>query len=265
MPSESASYANGRFWHEHPEYRLSDSAQLDYNIPEVREFYLDLFKDALEKFDLDGINLDLTRWPKCLDSRYHSKELLIDFCRELRALADEYGKKRNHHINVSLLMVEYYHSHCTLEEQAIDFEGLCASGALDFICLETNEMEKYAPVAHRYGVKLHGIVDMESPYFNENLRDPLWRLPDGSVTDDPRAGEEFQKKKFVDTKPAPFEQVRLMDTYYRNGADGIAKINEYNGALYFRDCGHSEKVKSHAENGEVFGQSVGDYIFITER
>ena len=56
-----------------------------------------------------------------------------------------------------------------------------------------------------------------------------------------------------------------MDTYYRNGADGIAKINEYNGALYFRDCGHSEKVKSHAENGEVFGQSVGDYIFITER
>lgn len=258
-------YMNGRFWHEHPEYRLPDSSHLDYGIREVRDYYLSVYRDALQRFDLDGINLDLTRWPRCLDARYHSPELLIGFCRELRALADSFGEKRGRHIQVSLLMVEYYHSYSTLADQAIDFEGLCASGVLDFICLETNEMERYAPIAHRYGVKVHGIVDGASPYYNNVQNDPLWELPDGSVTDDPRAGEEFEKPKWVGTKPAPFEQVRLMDSYYETGADGIAKINAFMGSLYFRDCGHSDAVHRHAEEGSVFGQTAGNYIFVTDR
>lgn len=258
-------YMNGRFWHAHPEYRLPDSLQLDYGIREVREYYLSVYRDVLQKFDVDGINLDLTRWPRCLDARYHSPALLIDFCRELRALADALGKERGRHIQVSLLMVEYYHSYCTLADQAIDFEGLCASGTLDFICLETNEMERYAPIAHRYGVKVHGIVDTGSPYYNNVQNDPLWALPDGSVTDDPCAGEEFRQPSTVETKPAPFEQVRLMDAYYEMGADGIAKVNAFMGSLYFRDCGHRDAVRCHAKEGSVFGQTEGDYIFVTDR
>ena len=258
-------YVNGRFWHEHPELRLPDSCQLDYGKKEVRDFYLSLFREALENFDVDGINLDLTRWPKCLDSKYHSPDILIDFCREMRELADTYGKIRGKHIKVSLLLVEYYHSRCTLDEQAVDFEGLCSSGTLDFVCLETNRISNFAPTAHKYGVEIYGIVDTESPYFNNNSDDPLWTLPDGSVTDDPCAGSEFEAQKLVPTKPAPFEQVRLMDAYYKNGADGIAKINEFLGALYLRDCGHSKDVAQHAKEEGIFGQTAGDYIFVTDR
>ncbi len=252
---------NGRWYSEHREYRLPNCLQLDYGIKEVRDYHLSIYRDVLEKFDVDGINLDLTRWPKCFDAKYHTPEVLIGFCRDLRALADEYSEKKGRHIALSLLMVEYYHSYCTLEAQAIDFEALMQSGTLDFVCLQTNEPEKYAPIAHRYGVKFHGIIDTESPYTNNNNDDPLWKLPDGSITDDPCAGYEFETQKFVGTAPAPFEQVGLMDTYYDGGADGIAKINSFMGSLYFRDCGHSQLVKRHAEDGSVFGQEAGDYIF----
>ena len=252
---------NGRFHKEHPEYRLPNSLKLDYGLKEVQDYHLAIYREVLDKFDVDGINLDLTRWPKCLDADYHSDDLLIDICKKLRSLADEYGIKKNKKIKVSLLLVEYYHSRCTLEEQAINFEKLMASKTLDFVCLETNEPEKYIPIAHKYGVKFHGIIDSESPYFNDNSKDPLWKLPDGSITDDPVAGSEFIKEEFEPTWPAPFEFVNMMDDFYDAGADGIAKVNSFMGSLYFRDCGHSELVKKHAEEQSVFGQKAGDYIF----
>ncbi|MGI6742456.1 MAG: hypothetical protein ACOX4O_02220 [Eubacteriales bacterium] len=252
---------NGRWWAEHPEVRRPGELQLDYGKPEVREYYLSVFRDVLEKFDVDGINLDLTRWPKVFDPRYNSSDVLIDFCRELRALADSFGEKRGKHIQVSLLMVEYYHSGCTLEEQAIDFTGLMKSGTLDFVCIQTNEPKKYAAIAHQYGVKFMGIVDGCTPYYNHNDDDPLWKLPDGSITTDPRAGQEFKKEKFIGTVQAPFEKIRLMDMYYENSADGIAAVNLFMGSLYIRSCGHSEIVRQHAENGTVFGQKPGEYIF----
>ena len=252
---------NGRWYAEHPEHRLPDRNQLDFGKKEVRDYYISVYRDVLERFDVDGINLDLTRWPKCLDAEYHTPDVLIGLCRDLRALADEFGEKRGRHIALSLLLVEYYHSYCTLEEQAVDFEALMQSGTLDFVCLETNEPEKYAPIAHKYGVKFHGIIDTSSPYTNNINEDPLWELPDGTITDDPCAGYEFETPVLVETAPAPFEQVGLMDTFYDSGADGIAKINAFMGSLYFRDCGHSDLVKRHAEEGSVFGQTAGDYIF----
>ena len=120
--------------------------------------------------------------------------MLIDFCRELRALADSFGEKRGKHIQVSLLMVEYYHSGCTLEEQAIDFTGLMKSGTLDFVCIQTNEPKKMPAIAHQYGVKFMRIVDGVRHITTTMTDDPLWKLPDGSITTDPRAGQEFKKK-----------------------------------------------------------------------
>ena len=53
-----------------------------------------------------------------------------------------------------------------------------------------------------------------------------------------------------------------MDDFYQEGADGTAKINNFFGTLYFRDCGHSDDVHGHTEDGAVFGQCAGEYLFL---
>lgn len=253
-------FLNGRWWHEHPECRLPDSCLLDYGKREVRDYYYSVYRDVLERFDVDGINLDLTRWPSCLSKELHTPQLLVDICKDLRSLADEYSEKRNKHIQVSLLIVEYYHSYMSLEDQVIDFEAIAKSKTLDFICVETDEIEKFVPVAHENGLKIHGIIDTGSPYYNNAEKDPLWALPDGTVCDDPCAGDEFKEQPLM-TQPAPFEHYFTMNKYYQSGADGIAKVNSFMGTPYFRDCGHSDRVKLHAEDESVFGQEKGQYFF----
>ncbi len=256
-----SSFLNGRWWHEHPECRLPGRANLDYGKREVIDYYLSVYRDVLEKFDVDGINLDLTRWPSVLDKNLHTPDLLVDFCKELRSLADEFGRKKGKKIKVSLLMVEYYHSYSSLEDQVIDFEAIAKSKTLDFVCVETDDIAKFAPIAHENGLKIHGIIDTESPYFNNNNNDPLWTMPDGTVCDDPCAGEEFKEMPLM-TAPAPFEHYMTVNNYYNNGADGVVKINSFMGSLYFRDWGHSDAVAKHVEEESVFGQEKGQYLFL---
>ncbi len=254
-------FLNGRWWHEHPECRLPDSCQLDYGKKEVRDYYLSVYRDVLERFDVDGINLDLTRWPSVLDKDLHTPELLVNFCKDLRALADEFSPKKGKKIKVSLLMVEYYHSYSSLEDQVIDFEAIAKSKTLDFVCVETDNIAKFVPIAHENGLKIHGIIDTSSPYFNDPNKDPLWALPDGTVCDDPCAGEEFKDMPLM-TCPAPFEHYMTLNNYYQGGADGVAKVNSFMGSLYFRDWGHSEAVAKHVEDESVFGQEKGLYLFL---
>ncbi len=252
---------NGRWWFEHPECRLPGQAKLDFGKREVRDYYLSVFRDVLERFDVDGINLDLTRWPSILDKNYHTSELWIDYLKELRALTDEFSEKKNKKIKLSLLIVEYYHSGCSLEDQLIDYDAIVQSNTLDFICVQTNDLGKFSSAAHDNGLKIYGIIDTESPYFNKNQNDPLWALEDGTVIDDPCAGEEFKEQPLM-TQPAPFENYKTMNDYFENGADGIAKVNAFMGSLYFRDCGHSNAVRKHSEDESVFGQEKGQYFFL---
>ncbi|MBQ8248437.1 MAG: hypothetical protein IJY93_00950 [Clostridia bacterium] len=262
---------NGRFWNEHHETCcLPGSAQLDFGKKEVQDYHLALYRDTLEKFDIDGINLDLTRWPRCLRAELHGPEILVNLCKGMKEIAREFEAKRGHRIRVSLTMVEYFHSGTTLEAQAIDFEALCASGALDFICLQALDHEKYVEIAHKYGVQLHGVLEDYTPYHKLEKDDPLWACPDGTTFDDPCAGDEFAdddkpKYSYVGSGVAPFERYRQMDKYYSQGLDGTAVSNNFAGTLYFRDCGHSDAVAKHVEDFTVFGQIPGEYIFFLQK
>ncbi len=256
-------YVNGRWWHEHPQCRLPGSMQLDYAKEEVQNFYLSVFREALELFDIDGINLDLTRWPKVFYPEHgHTPELLLGFCRKMRALADEFSEKKGRYIQVSLTMVDYFHAHCSLAEQAIDFEALVRSGTLDFINLQALRHGEYAHIAKSAGVKLYGVLEQTSPYYlHGDVADPLFPLPDGTLVDDSCAGEEF-KEPPVGSVPAPFEQYRQAALMYEDGLDGVAFSNKFMGTLHYRDFGHSQEVMRRAEDFTVFGQSPGDYIYM---
>ncbi len=258
-----AKYMNGEWWFRHPECRLPDSDKLDYGRREVRDYYLALFREALEQFELDGINLDLTRWPPVLDAKRHDTGLLVEFVREMRALADGAQKRNGRHVAVSLTMVDGYHAKCGLMEQAIDFEKLAASGALDFVNLQAYDLTGYAGVAHRYGMKLYGVLESDSPYYPDGRQsDPLWRLGDGQEQDDPVAGEERLPQPPLVCSASIQEKAMCVRRFYRQGADGVAISNHPLGQGYFRDYGHSEAVARHVREGTAMGIETGNYLFV---
>lgn len=73
------------FSKQHPEWRTG--SRLRYDIPEVREFILSLLEEALQ-IGAEGLSIDWCRYPHSVTD----KETVTNFFRELRSLADKYGK-----------------------------------------------------------------------------------------------------------------------------------------------------------------------------
>lgn len=77
---------------------------LDYTVKEVRDLRIRTLREALERYDFDGVELDFMRspfyfhWDKGLCSAY----MLTDFVREVRELLDEIGAKRGRTIELAV-------------------------------------------------------------------------------------------------------------------------------------------------------------------
>ena len=77
----------GDFSKQHPEWVRGHA--LRYEVPEVREYILGLYREALE-IGAPGISIDFCRYPEGIDTAATSTA----FLRQLRALADEFGRAR---------------------------------------------------------------------------------------------------------------------------------------------------------------------------
>lgn len=83
---------------------LLTSQALDYSIKEVRDHNMDLIRELFERYDPDGIELDFMR------SSYHFKpghekqgsQILLDFVRQIRQLANEWALRRGHPIKLAV-------------------------------------------------------------------------------------------------------------------------------------------------------------------
>jgi len=73
------------FSRQHPEWR--DGACLRYEVPEVRQYVLALFEEALE-LGADRLSIDWCRYPHSV----RSADTVTGFFRELRALTDRWGE-----------------------------------------------------------------------------------------------------------------------------------------------------------------------------
>jgi hypothetical protein len=107
---EPTSFLHGTFWVKHPEFwRVPGSntgswtdRALDYGRPEVREHHMKLIREFLDMYDLDGLELDWMRFG------YHFKpgqeqegaDLLTEFMREVRRLANQASTRRGHPVKV---------------------------------------------------------------------------------------------------------------------------------------------------------------------
>lgn len=260
-------FMNGRWWMENPDARrqTKDCHKLDYAKEKTRAYYRALFSEVMERYEIDGINFDFTRWPPIFDVEKDGFDLLLTVAGEIRNMVDEFRQKTGRKLRFSMTFVEGYHSKRTLEEQKIDFERLMQAGLLDFVCVEAWNFQKYCAIAHRHGTPCYAVQDGETVYYPEgNQSDPLWVLPDGGLQDDPCAGEEFADQPDIRNFPTPQEMEMAFDRFYDAGADGVYLANHFMGELFLRDSGHPERVKRRVQSGEIYGQFNGQYLFLTK-
>lgn len=98
------------FWREHPEFHRNPSGKswfdhaLNFAYPEVREFSLAYIREVLERYDMDGIELDWMRFGRHLTPGNEVAEapILTDFMREVRELVQTFEKTRGHKILISV-------------------------------------------------------------------------------------------------------------------------------------------------------------------
>ena len=87
-------------------YNTNDwSAQaLDYGKDQVRQHFLALAKEYIERFDLDGLELDWMRSPSHLRPGFELQDahLITEFMRDVREISNKAQEKRGHEIKIGV-------------------------------------------------------------------------------------------------------------------------------------------------------------------
>ena len=115
---ETASPNYGRFRRDHPELLIGrpddDLAEgslhhgirtgKDYAHPEVRAFMSRIVLELVERFDVDGIELDYFRHPAHFrpDEAYANRSLMTEMIGHLRRQIDEIGHQKGRHIEIAV-------------------------------------------------------------------------------------------------------------------------------------------------------------------
>ncbi len=264
----SEDYFNGRFWKEHPELRkqpmhqveghMSATVQLDYAQPKVRQFILDILIELATNYDVDGINMDFTRWPPVADPAHHDFNVLTTFIQEVRTALDRVSQKKGRKLALSAMVTDGYHANMNLVEQKIDLQGWLASKTLDFICVQAWDHRQYLSWAKRYKTPYYLIHDQDSFKTPRGYRDdPDWHQPD-RPDEDPVPGEESRAQPHVNSALDPTECDEGFLELYKLGIDGVCPVN--NGGNFVRRLGHVEEMAERVKLREVWGQRNGPGI-----
>ncbi len=161
----------GDFSKQHRDW-MTGSA-LRYDVPEVREHTLKLYREALE-IGAPGISIDFCRYPDGVDKA----ETATEFMRSLRKLADEIGKKRGAHVPILVR----FPATGVRKWECFDYMTWAREELVDFLCPSTIQgrhnhfdIRPYVEVVKGTRCKLTPVVDgiswgpvMPGPY--------LWRV-----------------------------------------------------------------------------------------
>ncbi len=127
--------SHGRFWHAHPEFRRAmyraqgrGNHVFDYAHPEVRGYHLALVRELLERYDLDGLELDWMRHEHYFQPGHEAAgvPLLNDFMRQAQALVREAEQRRGHPIALGVRAATTYRAALGLGTDPVQWakEGL---------------------------------------------------------------------------------------------------------------------------------------------
>lgn len=100
---------HGRFFTGHPEFFRRDSPgyfarALDYAHPEVREFYRKLVVETLDRYDVDGLELDFMREPYLFskDAETDGGRILTEWLAGVRGLTRDAALRRGHAVRLGV-------------------------------------------------------------------------------------------------------------------------------------------------------------------
>lgn len=94
-----------RMWLDHPEYRTrSPHGLFNYARKEVRDYYKAFIGEVLDRYDVDGIELDWMRTQLLFPDGKAAEgmELINQYMKEIRELAKEKSLKRGHAVKISV-------------------------------------------------------------------------------------------------------------------------------------------------------------------
>jgi hypothetical protein len=98
---------------DHPEWVIQrqdgvPERALDYSVPQVRDHRLAILRELAENYDIDGIELDFTRWAKFFprDEAPFKASLLCLFIEQVRQMLDEVGRARGRHLVLGVQVLE---------------------------------------------------------------------------------------------------------------------------------------------------------------
>ncbi len=93
-----------RFWLDHPEFRRSQYGMFNYAKKEVRDYYKAFIKEVLEKYNMDGIELDWMRTNSLFLKGEENQgiELINQFMRDIRELTIQKSSEKGHPIKIAV-------------------------------------------------------------------------------------------------------------------------------------------------------------------
>lgn len=138
--------ANSQFYYEHPELRVGPGAepnttertefvnsyQQDWSFPEVRQYKLRMIKELIEKYDIDGIELDFMRHWVFFNKDVPNAErmrIMRNFVREVRAALDRKpGRHRYLSVRICGYITDGSPPSNLLERSGVDLVGFANAG-----------------------------------------------------------------------------------------------------------------------------------------
>lgn len=128
---------HGTFWKQNPQFARKNAPGyyatcLDYAHAEVRDLYKSLIAETLERYDVDGVELDFMREPYVFSPGEESegKAVLTEWMREIRQMTEAAAAKRGHPVRLGVRVPS---SPETAEGMGLDAVRWAKEGLIDVL------------------------------------------------------------------------------------------------------------------------------------
>jgi hypothetical protein len=227
------------FYYDHLKDRLSPNPQgrtdteYDYRQSAVRNRYLDIARTVLERYDVDGLELNFTRNCRFFPQPYAEEcaPIMTQFVRDIRKLLDKAGKLQKKKMElVALVPYNLY----TCRKEGLDLPAWARLGLVNTVALS-------------------------SPFhatFDHDIVDAKVKLPGVDVLGGCDRNMSFSFSG--STRVVPMHTYRAMAAnYLQQGADGIHLFNVMSWTMNFAKA--NAMTKRHGGQGETVDDSPIDY------
>ncbi|MCM8776827.1 MAG: family 10 glycosylhydrolase [Candidatus Omnitrophica bacterium] len=184
LKSDPQGVLASRFWQEHQQYRLWEitdgktyyNAALDYSYPEVRNLYLTMISEVVERYNIDGIELDCCRNPYFFQpsEAWEKRGIFTDFMSEVKKLLMEGSRHKGKGL---LLIVRIPFGEEKLKKAGIDLEALLGKKLPDILVMSdlannyNRRIDKWLTLAHKNNVLFYPSIEADSDKTNPNFYD----------------------------------------------------------------------------------------------